>query len=457
MPEEQSANTRQLERSLSFRDVFFIAVGQIIGAGVVALTGVAIGMTGPGVILAYLGSAVLVLIVTALIMMAGTTVPAIGAYYAWTSRLRGGWVGSLVLALTLLASVSLSLYGSSFGLYLEPLFPVLSQNGWGIVVVSLLFITNLFGLSMASRLQMVLVGLLVSALALYAGFAAPGIEMARLSPMFPAGVAGFVTAIFLLKFATSGAYMIVGLSGEMHDPRRTIPVVMTAATVAVAVLYSLVALASVGTMPWQEMIDQPLTVAGRQFMPSWALNYFLIFGAGLAIVTTLNSQFIQLPRTFMLAAWDGLLPARVGRLNRYGAPHVILSVMFLVGVMPLLADMNIADIARAASISANLPAFFVYWAVMKIPQQFPERYEASVFRMKPVYLWALYWFSQLSTALGVYYLARDLDPLVIWVVLGWITISLLYYPMRKTYLARRGQDLERAVTDPAVLVGDDNH
>ena len=94
-----------LKRILSVRDVFFIAVGQIIGAGVVALTGVAIGMTGPSVVLAYLASALLVLIVTALIMMAGTTLPSVGAYYAWTSRLRGGWAGSIVLSLTLLASV----------------------------------------------------------------------------------------------------------------------------------------------------------------------------------------------------------------------------------------------------------------------------------------------------------------------------------------------------------------
>ena len=173
-------------------------------------------------------------------------------------------MGSLVIALTLLASVSFALYGSSFGLYLNPLFPILSVNQWGILVVVLLFIGNLLGLNMAARLQMVLVLLLVSALALYAGIAAPQIDFSLLSPMYPAGIVGFVTAVFLLKFATSGAYMVVGLSGEMQDPRRTIPLVMTATTVAVAVLYALVALASVGTTPWQEMVDKPLTVAGER-------------------------------------------------------------------------------------------------------------------------------------------------------------------------------------------------
>jgi len=69
---------RALKRVLTFWDVFFIAIGQIIGAGVVALTGIAIGMTGPSVIFAYLMAAVLVLVVSVPIMMAGATLPSIG-------------------------------------------------------------------------------------------------------------------------------------------------------------------------------------------------------------------------------------------------------------------------------------------------------------------------------------------------------------------------------------------
>lgn len=108
---------------------------------------------------------------------------------------------------------------------------------------------------------------LVSALAVYAGLALPQVDRQLLTPWMPNGVVGFVTAVFLLKFATGGAYMVVGLSGEMHNPRRVIPLVMTAATVIVAILYSGVALAAVGIIPWQQMIDQPLTIAGREFLP----------------------------------------------------------------------------------------------------------------------------------------------------------------------------------------------
>ena len=440
-----------LQRVLSFWDVFFIAVGQIIGAGVIALTGIAIGMTGPSVIFAYLLSAVLVLIVTILIMMAGSVLPAVGAYYAWCSRLSGGWIGSIVLSLILLASVSLSLYGSSFGLYLNPLFPILSVNAWGVLVIVLLFLANLFGLNLAAKVQVGLVAILVSALAIYAGFAMPKIDGGLLNPWLPEGIIGFVTAVFLLKFATGGAYMIVGLRGEMKNPRRVIPIVMTTATIAVAAIYAFVALASVGVVPWQEMINQPLTVAGQQFLPGWAMTYFLVGGAGLAICTTLNSQFIQLPRTFIVASWDRLIPERFGRLNRFGAPHYILGVMMVIGVLPLIVDLDIGDIARAATISASLPSIFVYWALTRIHTRYPEQYANSMFNMKPLWIWSLFIFSELSTFVGIYFLSRDLSSTVVWSLVIWTIVAVAYYPIRKHFLAKQGFDLDAATRDDSLF------
>jgi APA family basic amino acid/polyamine antiporter len=350
--------------------------------------------------------------------------------------------------------VSLSLYGSSFGLYLNPLFPMLTANQWGIFVIVLLFGANLLGLQLAAKVQFALVAILVSALAIYAGFAMPKIELSLLQPWLPEGIIGFVTAVFLLKFATSGAYMIVGLSGEMKNPRRVIPIVMTTATIVVAVLYAFVALASVGVVPWQEMINKPLTVAGEQFLPGWAMTYFLVGGAGLAICTTLNSQFIQLPRTFIVASWDQLIPESFGRLNRFGAPYVILGIMMAVGVIPLLVGLDIGDIARAATISASLPSIFVYWSLTRIHTRYPEQYANSMFNMKPVWIWALFVFSELSTFVGIYFLSRDLSSTVIWSLVIWSVVAVAYYPVRKRFLAKQGFDLDAATSDESIFQHD---
>ena len=49
----------KLIRNLSFWDLKAISIGQIIGAGIMSTTGVAIGMTGTGVVLAFLLSPLL--------------------------------------------------------------------------------------------------------------------------------------------------------------------------------------------------------------------------------------------------------------------------------------------------------------------------------------------------------------------------------------------------------------
>ncbi len=248
--------------------------------------------------------------------------------------------------------------------------------------------------------------------------------------------------------------MIVGLSGEMKNPRRVIPIVMTTATIVVAVLYAFVALASVGVVPWQEMINKPLTVAGEQFLPGWAMTYFLVGGAGLAICTTLNSQFIQLPRTFIVASWDQLIPESFGRLNRFGAPYFILGIMMAVGVIPLIVGLDIGDIARAATISASLPSIFVYWSLTRIHTRYPEQYANSMFNMKPVWIWALFVFSELSTFVGIYFLSRDLSSTVIWSLVIWSVIAVAYYPVRKRFLAKQGFDLDAATSDESIFQHD---
>lgn len=446
-----TANAPPLYRVLTFWDVFFIAVGQIIGAGVIALTGVAIGMTGPGVVLAYVAAAVLVILSSILVLVAGASLPATGAFYAWTSRLLGGWAGCTTVLLILLASISLSLYGSAIGLYLEPLFPVLSVNGWGIVVILALFVANLFGVKLAARIQSVLVLVMLSALALYAGFAMPQVDPANLSPMLPNGMLGFLTAVFLVKFATGGASLVVGLGGEIRNPARTLPLVVVTATMAVAVIYALIALASVGVVPWEQMINEPLTVAGRAFLPGWAFAYFVTAGAGLAVCTTLNAQFMHLPRNFIVASWDHLLPAWVGSVNRFGTPWLLLSVMVLIGIVPLAVGLDIGVIARLTSVAASLPAVIVYWAILKIPQHYPDHYRASVLAPRKAWLWFWFTWAQLSTLIGVVLLARDLSATLWLTLLAWLVAALAYYPARRWFLRRSGIALDETTTDRAVF------
>ena len=77
--QQPNLSTTALKRVLGRGDLMSIAVGQIIGAGVMALTGIAIGMTGRSVFFAYLLSAVFTIIISIPYIFLGSTL-----------RLRGG-------------------------------------------------------------------------------------------------------------------------------------------------------------------------------------------------------------------------------------------------------------------------------------------------------------------------------------------------------------------------------
>ena len=73
MSTQQAASGTELKRNLSRMDLVSMAVGQIIGAGIMAMTGTAIGMTGRSVNIAFIIAGILC-VMTAIpqIMVGGT-------------------------------------------------------------------------------------------------------------------------------------------------------------------------------------------------------------------------------------------------------------------------------------------------------------------------------------------------------------------------------------------------
>lgn len=89
----------KLIRNLGFWDLMAIAVGQIIGAGIMSSTGVAIGMTGTGVVLAFLISPFLTIISIFPVAILSSAVPTTGGPYRYCSRLVSKSFGMIYLRL----------------------------------------------------------------------------------------------------------------------------------------------------------------------------------------------------------------------------------------------------------------------------------------------------------------------------------------------------------------------
>jgi APA family basic amino acid/polyamine antiporter len=78
----------ELKKSLGFWDVFSIALGQIIGSGILVLIGIGIGFTAYAIPFAIVLSAIFSIIKQLPVAFMGSAMPATGGLYVWAK----GWL-----------------------------------------------------------------------------------------------------------------------------------------------------------------------------------------------------------------------------------------------------------------------------------------------------------------------------------------------------------------------------
>lgn len=372
--------TNNLKKVLGFTDVMGIAIGQIIGAGVMSLTGIGIQMTGSGITPAFILSSLITLLTMFPIAILGSALPTTGGMYQYTSRLLSPKVGIFWLLLFMLVQITLSLYALSFAQYLEGLLPGIPIRTVSFILITLLFIVNIVGVKSASIVGNLMVITLIIALSCFIilGFPHVNFKVFNTPTMFPDGFTGFFTAVGLVSFATGGAQVVAELGGEMKNPKRDIPIVIIVATIFVGLLYAFIASIAVGVLPIPEVAGQPLTSVAHKVLPTPAFIFFMVGGAMFALATTLNSTFTWVTKSLLIAIKDGYLPKSLGQVNqRFGTPHWLLFIFYLIGVIPIITGMSLNVVAQLGTGISLIVFAFPALAVTQLPKKYPETYRNS--------------------------------------------------------------------------------
>ena len=381
------SSTKDLARTLGKKELMGIAVGQIIGAGIMSMMGVAIAMTGRSANLAFMLSAVFTMctffpsiFITSCIRMRG------GMYTQMAIFAGDKWAGyySVVYFIT---NMSLAMYALSFAQYAIALLPSGgSEKVIALVVGTAFFVLNYFGVDLMAKIQNLLVIVLLLSLTMFAVFGLPQVDLAayfsNADGLFMTdGIGGFLTAVAYLGFATGGATVILGVSAECKNPTKDIPFVIIVSTVSVAILYGLVATTASGVLPVPEVANQPLTLVAAEILPKPLYIFFIVGGAMFALATTLNSQIMSCTKPVMQSCEDGWFPQSLASLSKYKTPWKILIIYYFILVVPILADLNIAQISSIVQILGYLNNLVLTITAMKLPKMFPEAWEKSQFHV----------------------------------------------------------------------------
>jgi APA family basic amino acid/polyamine antiporter len=135
-------------------------------------------------------------------------------------------------------------------------------------------------------------------------------------------VGSFSAAVFILIYAFSGFEAVLVNTGEIRQPQRVIPFALIVALSASVVLFLLIQVVCIGTLPQLANSERPLTDASVTFLG--ALGPTMISaGALIGIFGTLNVIMLACTRLPFAMATHGQLPVPLGRVHqRFRTPHV---------------------------------------------------------------------------------------------------------------------------------------
>ena len=245
-------------KSLGRGDLLAIAIGNVIGGGVMTMTGLAIGITGRSIVLSYIICAVMVTIVALPQFFLSGTIRMNGGFYTQAAMFGGKWFAGLYSVVFVSYFFGATMYSASFADYVLSAFPEINGKLVAFGILTVFVVLNLCGIQVAAKVQYALVIILVIALLLFTGFGIIHLEPGYFdeNQFFTSGFTGVMSAAALLSMATSGATFIINMSREAKNPKKDIPFCIVVGTVIVTILYIGVGVVAAGVFPVEHVAAQ---------------------------------------------------------------------------------------------------------------------------------------------------------------------------------------------------------
>lgn len=405
------STTKQLKPVLGFWDLMGASVGQIIGAGIMTLLGSAIAMTGRSVPLAFLIAGIISCTSYLPLLLISGTVRLRGGQYTTVAMLAGKRFAGAYVIIYIFRSLSLSMYALSFASYFISMFGIGTEKSIAFIVLTLFFLLNMMGIDKFAKVQNIIVTCLILALGAFAVFGVPRIDPNYFTEdsWMTGGMMGLFQAGGLLTFAVGGASTIINLSAEAKNPTRDVPLVMIISTLAVAGIYGVISVVAAGVLPVAEVAGQNLSVVANVILSKPLYIFFIVCGAGFALISTLNSQFAWAPKPIMQACDDGWLPAGLAKMSKWNTPIIILGILYGIGVICVFTGLSISILGNMSLIANGVTTLMINAYVWKMPQICPELWEVSRFKVGPVMIKVFTVLGSVSAIFSIYLNATRLS------------------------------------------------
>lgn len=367
----------------TFGGVFTPSILTILGLVLFLRVPYVIGAVGLGQALLILALSTLVSVLTSISLAVVATNMRVGGggeYFLISRTLGIEFGGAVGVVLYLAISVSIAFYAIGFA---EALVIELGRESTVLIqvvaagLVLLLAIIGYIGADLATRLQYLVMTLLVLALLSFVLGAVRDFNFDQMTGSFgrteTSADVGFWEAFAIFFPAVTGFSQGLAMSGDLRTPSRSITTGTFAAVALSTAVYLLVFFLLAGVAPAEDLVDRTTTIIGDFSLASWTM----LIGVLAATVSSALASTLGSPRVLQQLGEDHVLPrvdafaVGVGPTNN---PRRALGVSLLVA----LATVAVGDLNAIAPIISMF--FLATYGVINYATFFEMRAGSTSFR-----------------------------------------------------------------------------
>src|SRR6266550_1157040 len=338
------AETGELRRRLTQRQLSMLAIGGAIGVGLFLGSSVTIRLAGPGVIVSYLLGAVIALIIAYALVEMAVVHPVAGSFGVYAQTYLSPWAGFTVRATYgLVQIIAIGAEVTAVAIYFAFWFPSIPQWIWvvgvsiGLVALNALQVARFgeFEYWFAFIKVLTILVFIVVGLGLILGLGPRlAIGLSNLTAhggFLPYGWRGVWLALTLALTSYMGVEIIAVTAGEAERPEESIPRAMRTIVFRLILFYVLAITVMLAMTPWNHS-GTGTGITGSPFVSAFTA-VGIPYGASImnlvvitAALSSSNTDLYLSTRMLFSLSRGRYAPEWLGRLSENGVPRHALAV-----------------------------------------------------------------------------------------------------------------------------------
>jgi APA family basic amino acid/polyamine antiporter len=389
---EEIKKEPKLKRRVSLFALTVYGVGNVLGAGIYALIGEVVGITGNLSWLAFLLASITGALTGLSYAELSAMYPKSAAEFVYTEEAFKRRILSFILGWIIIFSgiLSAATVALAFGSYLSGLIGIPSIFIiiiFAVLLVLILSVINLIGIKTSTRTNIIFTLIEASGLVIIIIIGIPSIGRVDYFALPPASTfTAVLSSVALIFFAYIGFEDIANIAEEVKEPHKNLPKAIIYSIIITTIIYCLTAISVVSILDYNiiAVSEAPLdAVAAEVLGPIGG-----IIMSSIALFATANTVLIMLIVTSRMMygmARDKALPNGLSKISpRFRTPIIAVLLTMCFTIVPILFG-DISLVAHATVFGVLINFILVNLSLIVLRKTKPEL--ERPFKLKPSIKW----------------------------------------------------------------------